>query len=117
MLLPPGDGTINAISSRAACATWIHGQVHAPRSQQSLAQSAGWLAGKEAGAGSGAVGALSAWPQSALPDCASASVITIAGSCDMPDMVGIAIAAVALPTPLRMRHKAKSSLRAMRGIM
>lgn len=60
--------------------------------------------------------ALSAWPQAALLTCASALDTTVAASSDIPDMAGIAAAAIALPTPLRIRHRAKSRRKAMRGI-
>lgn len=118
-LVPRGNGATNAISSRAPCTTCIQGQVHAPRAQQSLSQSAGWLAGGDVGGvtGADAVGALWAWPQAAFSDCASASVITIIASCDEADMAGIAIAAMALPIPLRSRHRAKSRRRVMRDMV
>ena len=114
----PGTAVNTDKSRRAACPICMHGQVHEPCAQQSLSQSAGcWVADGGSSTGAERLAPLSVAWSHALASCGEASSIDMA-TCGAPSSIaGIATAAMALPIPLRIRHKAKSRRRAARVIV
>lgn len=114
----PGTAVNTDKSRRAACPICMHGQVHEPCAQQSLSQSAGcWVADGGSSTGAERLAPLSVAWSHALASCGEASAIDMATCAGASSMAGIATAAMALPIPLRIRHKAKSRRRAVRGMV
>lgn len=114
----PGAALKTGMSSSAACPICTHAQLHEPCAQQSLSQSAGcWVADRGISTGAERVAPSSVAWSHALAGCGEASGIDMA-ACAEPSIVAeIATAAMALPIPLRIRQKAKSRRRAVRGMV
>ena len=118
MVAPPGTAVNTDRSRRAACPICMHGQVHEPCAQQSLSQSAGcWVADGGSSTGAERVAPSSVAWSHALASCGEASAIDMATCAGPSSMAGIDTAAMALPIPLRSRHRAKSRRRVMRDMV